>query len=142
MQQLILTIRPQFLLSPIFMSFIPEDYFSLNENADFPRTDGTSRRTRYGNCGTDSPVERVSCHSHLGETVGTGRKKSDVLKRKRAIISPLDACRIFSLKEKLQSNQTILFGSCIVEGPCFGNSVQVSKLFGISPKAVRDVWNR
>ena len=61
--------------------------------------------------------------------------------RKRAIINAHDACEIFLLgKPSLTSrthghrhNSTLALG---------GDSVRVSNFFGISPKAVRDIWNR
>ncbi len=54
--------------------------------------------------------------------------------RKRAVITAREAGEIFLMKYPRQEASSNVVA--------FGNSVEISQRYGISPKAVRDIWNR
>jgi hypothetical protein len=59
------------------------------------------------------------------------------LPRKRAVLTTQQAAEIFNLQGPSLISH-ILSGGCIFSS----RSVAVAKMFGVSPKAVRDIWNK
>ncbi len=72
----------------------------------------------------------------------TGDKSSrSIAPRKRAIINAHDACEIFLLAKPSLTPRIHGHHHNFALAPG-GDSLRVSIFFGISPKAVRDIWNR
>ena len=81
-------------------------------------------------------------HENKRVKIRTNHKSGrSLVPRKRAVINAQDACDIFLLAEHAATRTTHGHRnkSLLALG---GDSVQISKFFGISPKAVRDIWNR
>ena len=82
---------------------------------------------------TDSKIHSISPMNH--EATAAEVIQGDRSKRRRAILTAEKASEIFILKR---------FGLMQTYSPNLASSsdsVAVSRLYGISPKAVRDVWN-
>jgi hypothetical protein len=89
----------------------------------------------------DSKTWAEYLYDHKGKTIRTNDKcDRSLAPRKRAIITAKDACEIFLLTNAAEQNAH--GPRHIARRAVGGDSVCVSKLFGISPKAVRDIWNR
>ena len=136
---------------PETMPFFPEDYFPINRSAhlqDFevgilqadlnisrPPLNPDSFDFLENLVGTqDFPLKQLltSCDEIFNKSKCTPKGS---VRRKRAIISALEACQIYSLKKRYScSIISVEIGD--IEDPCNGNSTRVSKLFGISPSAL------
>ena len=61
--------------------------------------------------------------------------------RKRAIITAQEACEIFLTKSSSMGTVNSLNDQLDHKSSSSRGSVVVSGVYGISPKAVRDIWN-
>ena len=77
----------------------------------------------------DQDWPKISHHERV-RVVGMPSAKSST--RKRAVLSAENACEIFLLNPEL----------CSPSEECPGSSTFIARYYGISPKAVRDIWNR
>jgi hypothetical protein len=86
-----------------------------------------------------SDHETRKCESNPWENERLSSTSTVVRSRKRALITPEIAIEIFSLKYSLFNLTSIKDKKRSTTG--LGDSVEVSSIYGISPKAVRDIWN-
>ena len=54
------------------------------------------------------------------------------------MLTTAQAVEIYRFKLKWASQHEV----CIFKPPMRGMSIPVSKMFGVSPRAIRDIWNR
>jgi hypothetical protein len=84
----------------------------------------------------ESSSESEECRAFLGFNAETERTSKmgcgTPSRRKRAVITAEEAGEIYSFKQVLLKSQYHV-GS--------GDSVVIARMYGISPKAVRDIWN-
>ena len=108
------------------------DFFTTENDGDFysPENDLSNY---LASSSTNEENDKQTIFNQNSKATGLGQARSS---RRRAIITAVKASEIFLLRSSSQRPKIEDLSRRA------GDSVAISRIYGISPKAVRDIWNR